>query len=159
LRAASIKINDDGSFNLLYGGTDLGTGSDTIIAQIAAETLGCKVEEIIVYAADTDITPFDTGAYASSTTFISGGAVKKAAVGVAKQIKEVAQRVPLERILIETDAPYLAPVPYRGKINQPSYVKHVAEEIATLRGISLNEVGQRTTENFERLFKKVNIQC
>jgi TatD DNase family protein len=77
----------------------------------------------------------------------------------AKQIKEVAQRVPLERILIETDAPYLAPVPYRGKINQPSYVKHVAEEIATLRGISLNEVGQRTTENFERLFKKVNIQC
>ncbi len=91
--AASIKINDDGSFNLLYGGTDLGTGSDTIIAQIAAETLGCKVEEIIVYAADTDITPFDTGAYASSTTFISGGAVKKAAAGVAKQIKEVAGRM------------------------------------------------------------------
>jgi putative selenate reductase molybdopterin-binding subunit len=91
--AASIKINDDGSFNLLYGGTDLGTGSDTIIAQIAAETLGCKVEEIIVYAADTDITPFDTGAYASSTTFISGGAVKKAAIGVAKQIKEVAGRM------------------------------------------------------------------
>ncbi|MDX8384924.1 MAG: TatD family hydrolase [Gallionella sp.] len=75
----------------------------------------------------------------------------------AKQIKEVAQRVPLERILIETDSPYLAPVPYRGKLNQPAYVKHVAEEIATLRGISLDEVGQRTTENFERLFKKVHI--
>lgn len=70
----------------------------------------------------------------------------------AKQIKEVAQRVPLDRILIETDAPYLAPVPYRGKLNQPAYVKHVAEEIATLRGITLAEVGERTTENFFRLF-------
>jgi len=70
----------------------------------------------------------------------------------ATQIKEVAQRVPLERILIETDAPYLAPAPYRGKLNQPAYVKHVAEEIALLRGISLSEVGQRTTENFARLF-------
>ncbi len=71
----------------------------------------------------------------------------------AKQIKEVAQRVPLERMLIETDAPYLAPVPHRGKLNQPAYVKHVAEEIALLRGISVDEVGQRTSENFERLFK------
>ncbi|MEO8332756.1 MAG: TatD family hydrolase [Gallionella sp.] len=71
----------------------------------------------------------------------------------AKQLKEVAQRVPLERILIETDAPFLAPVPHRGKLNQPAYVKHVAEEIATLRGISLDEVGRSTTENFARLFK------
>ncbi|HET7832853.1 MAG TPA: TatD family hydrolase [Gallionella sp.] len=71
----------------------------------------------------------------------------------AKQIKEVAQRTPLDRILIETDAPYLAPVPHRGKLNQPAYVKHVAEEIASLRGISVAEVGQRTTENFIRLFK------
>lgn len=70
----------------------------------------------------------------------------------AKQIKEVAQRVPLERILIETDAPYLAPVPYRGKLNQPAYVKHIAEEIALLRGIDVSEVGRRTTENFMRLF-------
>jgi len=70
----------------------------------------------------------------------------------AKQLKEVAQKVPLERILIETDAPYLAPVPHRGKLNQPAYVKHVAEEIATLRGISLNEVGAQTTENFMKLF-------
>ncbi len=71
----------------------------------------------------------------------------------AKQLKEVARRVPLERMLIETDAPYLAPVPYRGKLNQPAYVKHVAEEIALLRGIGVDEVGRRTTENFERLFK------
>lgn len=70
----------------------------------------------------------------------------------AKQLKEVAQRVPPERILIETDAPYLAPVPHRGKLNQPAYVKHVAEEIAALRGISVAEVGRRTTENFAHLF-------
>ncbi len=70
----------------------------------------------------------------------------------ALQIKEVAQRVPLDRILIETDSPYLAPVPFRGKLNQPAYVKHVAEEIALLRGISVTEVGQQTSENFARLF-------
>lgn len=71
----------------------------------------------------------------------------------ALQIKEVAGRVPVDRMLIETDAPYLAPVPFRGKLNQPAYVKHVAEEIATLRGISVAEVGLRTSENFRRLFK------
>ena len=71
----------------------------------------------------------------------------------AKQIKEVAQRTPLERILIETDAPYLAPAPHRGKLNQPAYVKYIAEEVALLRGIGVDEVGWRTTENFERLFK------
>jgi len=72
----------------------------------------------------------------------------------AKQIKEVAQRAPLERILIETDAPYLAPAPYRGKLNQPAYVKHIAEEIALLRGIGVDEVGRCTTENYERLFDR-----
>jgi len=71
----------------------------------------------------------------------------------ALQIKEVAQRVPLDRMLIETDSPYLAPVPFRGKLNQPGYVKHVAEDIALLRGISVAEVGLRTSENFARLFK------
>ncbi|MFL7840410.1 MAG: molybdopterin-dependent oxidoreductase [Candidatus Promineifilaceae bacterium] len=85
---ASIKINDDGSFNVLVGATDLGTGSDTILAQIAAEVLGVALEDIIIYSSDTDFTPFDTGAYASSTTYISGTAVKKAAEEVAEQIRE-----------------------------------------------------------------------
>ncbi|HYF78383.1 MAG TPA: molybdopterin cofactor-binding domain-containing protein [Symbiobacteriaceae bacterium] len=88
--AASIKMNDDGSFNLLVGATDLGTGSDTVLAQLAAEVLGVKTEEIIVYSSDTDMTPFDTGAYASSTTYISGGAVVRAAEDVAGQIQAVA---------------------------------------------------------------------
>ena len=74
---ASIKINDDGSFNLLVGATDLGTGSDTVLAQLAAEILGCPIDDILVYSSDTDFTPFDKGAYASSTTYISGGAVVK----------------------------------------------------------------------------------
>ena len=75
----------------------------------------------------------------------------------ATTIKEVARQIPLERMLIETDSPYLAPVPFRGKLNQPAYVKHVAEEIAKLRGISLEEVGQATSENFRRLFLKDQI--
>ena len=73
----------------------------------------------------------------------------------ALAVKEVARRVPLDRLLIETDAPYLAPMPYRGKINQPGYVKHVAEEIARLRGISIDEVATATTDNFYRLFPQV----
>jgi putative selenate reductase molybdopterin-binding subunit len=86
--AASIKINDDGSFNVLVGATDLGTGSDTALAQIAAEVLGVRLADIIIYSSDTDMTPFDTGAYASSTTYISGTAVKKAAEQVATQIRQ-----------------------------------------------------------------------
>jgi putative selenate reductase molybdopterin-binding subunit len=83
---ASIKMNDDGSFNVLVGGTDIGTGSDTVLAQIGAETLGVPLSDVIIYSSDTDFTPFDTGAYASSTTYISGGAVKKAAERVRAQI-------------------------------------------------------------------------
>jgi putative selenate reductase molybdopterin-binding subunit len=86
--AASLKMNDDGSFNLLVGATDLGTGSDTVLAQIAAETLGVPLEDVLIYSSDTDFTPFDVGAYASSTTYISGGAVQKAAANVRKQIFE-----------------------------------------------------------------------
>lgn len=71
----------------------------------------------------------------------------------ATALKEVAKRVPLDRILVETDSPYLAPVPYRGKTNQPAYVKYVAQEIASLRGITEQEVATATTENFFRLFK------
>ena len=88
--AASLKMNDDGSFNLSIGATDLGTGSDTILAQIAAEALGVPLEKIIVRSSDTDLTPFDVGAYASSTTYVSGMAVQRAAYDVADQIKAVA---------------------------------------------------------------------
>jgi putative selenate reductase molybdopterin-binding subunit len=93
MAAATIKMNDDGSVNLLIGATDIGTGSDTILAQIAAEELGIPVSDVIVYSSDTDFTPFDKGAYASSTTYLSGGAVHRAAQKVAEQVKEHAAKM------------------------------------------------------------------
>jgi TatD DNase family protein len=72
----------------------------------------------------------------------------------AGALKEVAKSIPLDRLLVETDSPYLAPIPYRGKTNQPAYVKHVAEHVAELRGISLEEVAAATTRNFFRLFSQ-----
>ena len=71
----------------------------------------------------------------------------------AVAVKDVARRVPIERMLVETDSPYLAPVPHRGKPNQPAFVKHVAEEIASLRGLTLAEVAEATTRNFFALFR------
>lgn len=72
----------------------------------------------------------------------------------ARPIQEVARKAPLDRILVETDSPYLAPVPYRGKTNEPAYVKHTAEYVAELRGISYGEVAEATSENFFRLFSR-----
>ena len=71
----------------------------------------------------------------------------------AKVLHEVARRVPLDRMLIETDSPYLAPVPFRGKTNEPAFVKHVAEGISQLRAIPVEAVAEATTENFFRLFR------
>ena len=71
----------------------------------------------------------------------------------AGPVRDVAKALPLERILVETDAPYLAPVPSRGKLNQPAYVRHVAEEVARLRGVGFAEVAAATTANFLRLFR------
>ena len=70
----------------------------------------------------------------------------------AIKMKEVAKEVPLDKLLLETDAPYLTPVPYRGKTNQPAYVKYVAEEIASIRGISFEEVDEITTQNAKKVF-------
>ncbi|HQC14920.1 xanthine dehydrogenase family protein molybdopterin-binding subunit [Mesotoga prima] len=98
--AATIKMNEDGSFNLLVGATDLGTGSDTILAQIAAEVLTVPLERVIVYSSDTDITPFDVGAYASSTTYVSGNAVRLAAEKVKDRLFELAGKY-LERSVSE----------------------------------------------------------
>lgn len=91
--SASMKMNEDGSFNLFVGATDIGTGSDTILSQIAAEVLAVPSEKIIVLSSDTDLTPFDVGAYASSTTYISGGAVQKCAQKLKMQIVEAAARI------------------------------------------------------------------
>ena len=91
--SAFIKMNEDGSFNLLMGATDLGTGSDTVLSQIAAEVLGTTEKFIIPYSSDTDFTPFDVGAYASSTTYLTGSAVLKTAEKIKEQILGVAQNM------------------------------------------------------------------
>ena len=72
----------------------------------------------------------------------------------ASALKDVARKVPLDRLLIETDSPYLAPVPYRGKTNEPAYVRQVAAHIAELRGLSLEAVAEASTNNFFTLFAK-----
>jgi putative selenate reductase molybdopterin-binding subunit len=107
---ASLKINDDGSFNLLIGATDLGTGSDTVLAQQAAEVLGVPVDDIVVYSSDTDFTPFDKGAYASSTTYISGTAVVRAAQQVAERLRARAARLltPASRAAVRPEEIHLA---------------------------------------------------
>jgi putative selenate reductase molybdopterin-binding subunit len=99
---ASIKMNEDGSFNLLVGATDLGTGSDTVLAQMVAEVLGVPLDDIIAFSSDTDFTPFDKGAYASSTTYISGTAAVKAAQIVAEKIKQRASDMLNQRLNVTT---------------------------------------------------------
>lgn len=93
MASASIKLNEDGTYFLTMGATDIGTGSDTILSQMAAEVLGVSADKISALSSDTDLTPFDVGAYASSTTFVSGGAVVKAAKAVRNQIFAVAAEI------------------------------------------------------------------
>ncbi len=87
MASATLRLNDDGFFTLLTGSTDIGTGSDTAMAQIAAEILEVPLDRIIVHAADTDTTPYDSGAYASSTTYTTGNAVIDAANKMVEAIK------------------------------------------------------------------------
>ncbi len=91
--SAFLKMNEDGSFCLQVGASDVGAGADTVLAQIAAETLGVTLDKIVITSGDTDFTPFDTGAYASSTTIITGGAVKKAAEKVRAQVLGLAAKM------------------------------------------------------------------
>lgn len=97
--SAHLELQDDGFFKLHIGATDLGTGSDTILAQIAAEELGVSSDDIIVYASDTDLTPYDVGAYASSTTYVSGNAVIKA----AQNLKQVIRGAAAEKFGVSVD--------------------------------------------------------
>jgi len=108
-------------------------------AQLVGGVLHCFTESL-----DVALEAIDLGFYIS----FSGIVTFKNAV----MLKEVASQLPLDRILVETDSPYLAPIPYRGKINQPAYVKHVAEELSRIRNISLAEIMEATTANFFRLF-------
>jgi CO/xanthine dehydrogenase Mo-binding subunit len=91
--SATIKLNDSGFYNLLVGATEIGQGSDTVLAQIAAEALMTTLDKVVIYSSDTDLTPFDVGAYASSTTYVSGNAVKQAAETLRMKMIEEAERI------------------------------------------------------------------
>lgn len=122
---------------------DSATDTLSVLAEEGADAAGgvmhCFTEDWVVAKRALDL-----GFYLSFSGIVT---FKNAAV-----VKEVARRAPLDRILVETDAPYLAPAPFRGKPNQPAYVRHVADEIAALRGEPPEQIAAATTENFFRLF-------
>jgi len=138
---ASIKLNDDGSFNLLIGATDLGTGSDTILAQMAAEILGTSIKEMIVYSSDTDFTPFDKGAYASSTTYISGGAVTRAAQKAAEMIKKRAAKMLAAESDIAVDDIELSDITLRD-----SAAHYIDGRVISLQDIALDSLHHQDQE-------------
>ena len=124
--SATIKLNEDGSYNLIIGAADMGTGCDTILAQMAAECLDCPVEDVAVFGADTDASPYDSGSYASSTTYVTGMAVEKACA----QLKEKLCRIAAGML----DCP-------------PEDVVFAGKELrsaATGRAVTLEEVGYKT---------------
>lgn len=102
--AVEVRLNDDGFYTLMIGATDMGTGCDTILSQIAAECLDCHVDNIVVHGVDTDLSPYDTGSYASSTTYITGMAVVKTCEKLrAKILSEGARHLKLEESSLEFD--------------------------------------------------------
>lgn len=161
-----MKMNEDGSFNLNVGATDLGTGSDTALAQIAAEVLGVPVDKIIVLSSDTDTTPFDTGAYASSTTYISGGAVKKASEDVMQQILEQGKKILDVTQAIIDDTNVISPdgksISYEDICTKSFYTDHQKQIQATASKISYdspppyNATFADVTVDTETGFVKIN---
>ena len=91
--SATLKLSEDGTYNLIIGAADMGTGCDTILAQMAAELMDCDVDDIAVFGADTDVSPYDSGSYASSTTYITGQAVVKACNELKKNICAIASEM------------------------------------------------------------------
>ena len=88
--SATLKLSEDGTYNLIIGAADMGTGCDTILAQMVAELMDCHVDDVAVFGADTDVSPYDSGSYASSTTYITGQAVVKACAELKKRICSIA---------------------------------------------------------------------
>ncbi len=124
--SATIKLNEDGSYNLIIGAADMGTGCDTILAQMAAECLDCPVEDVAVFGADTDASPYDSGSYASSTTYVTGMAVEKACAQLKEKLCHIAAGM--------LDCP-------------PEDVVFAGRELrsaATGRAVTLEEVGYKT---------------
>ena len=106
--SVTIKVNDDGFYAMTIGAADMGTGCDTTLAQIAADCLNCDLDNIIVYGSDTDVSPYDSGSYASSTAYITGGAVVKACDSLKKRIlKEGSRLLQLPEEELDFDGSYI----------------------------------------------------
>lgn len=106
--SVTIKVNDDGFYAMTIGAADMGTGCDTTLAQIAADCLNCDLDNIIVYGSDTDVSPYDSGSYASSTAYITGGAVVKACDSLKKRIlKEGSRLLELPEEELDFDGSYI----------------------------------------------------
>lgn len=124
--SATVKLGEDGTYNLLIGAADMGTGCDTILAQIVAECMDCHVDDVAVFGADTDASPYDSGSYASSTTYITGKAVEIACTDLKKKICEIAAEMmecQTEEVVFE-----------HGQVRQ----------VNTDRTVSLTEIGYKT---------------
>lgn len=121
--SATVKLSEDGTYNLMIGAADMGTGCDTILAQMVAECMDCDVDDVAVFGADTDASPYDSGSYASSTTYITGKAVEKACTDLKKKICEIAAEMfccTIEEVVFE-----------RGQVRQVDTEKVVSlEDIA-----------------------------
>ncbi|MBT9779807.1 molybdopterin-dependent oxidoreductase [Clostridium sp. MCC353] len=123
--SVAIKVNDDGFYSLMIGASDMGTGCDTILAQMAADCLDCDIDDIIVHGVDTDISPYDSGSYASSTTYLTGMAVVKTCETLKKKIiKKAAEYMECDAETLEFDGK---------RVFQPESGKE----------ISLKEIGNR----------------
>ena len=104
--SATVKLGEDGTYNLIIGAADMGTGCDTILAQMVAECMDCDVDDVAVFGADTDASPYDSGSYASSTTYITGKAVEKACTDLKKTIRSIAAEMlecSREEVVFESD--------------------------------------------------------
>ncbi|KNF08077.1 putative hypoxanthine oxidase XdhD [Gottschalkia purinilytica] len=159
MASAVLKLNADGFFNLTMGATDIGTGSDTILAQIAAEGLGVELDKIVVYSSDTDLTPFDSGAYASSTTYTTGNAVIEAALNMKNLIiKYGAEYFKTEIENIEFDGEYVRRIDNGEEISLADFSKKLTYNILHTQLVATGSyVPERTAAPYMAGFAEVDV--
>jgi CO/xanthine dehydrogenase Mo-binding subunit len=156
---ATIKLNDDGFYNLMVGATEIGQGSDTVLTQIAAEELMTSADKVVIYSSDTDLTPFDVGAYASSTTYVSGNAVYKAAKLLKEEmIKEAARILQCEVENIEFDGETFVNLKSEAKISLVDFSNQItySHEQKQLQ-VTASYVGHKSPPPFMAGFIEIEI--
>ena len=142
--SATLKVNDDGFYSLIIGAADMGTGCDTTLAQIAAEVLDCELDDIMVFGADTDVSPYDSGSYASSTTYVTGKAVEKCALKLRAQICKLGAELLLPLMdVCESDLPLVFLARQRGGAFVPLRLPDEGPvQLVTGLSVSIREFGE-----------------